>query len=734
MADLSRQAPRAGRQDRLLSHRDSIVPNRRDTQAPQRQFHADMRSARMGDGGAEELMRILGGANRAADAFTDYANEKHRVDEEANASAGAADHAAGTIDQEQMQRSRAYRQSVSRGRAQQSWFEFQQRADTGLRELINSQTEADPAERNRQIDAFIEQSFREFALDPETSRPRDFGDPSAMRWVAEQMAPTRAQLRSAAYGQAEERINEQAITTAADGLRASLRAGHAVNIEDSFRNLPPAADRRVAKRAFITVVREVTTELAESDDPDDQTRSLQLVDQMIGSLREQNPGDVSAPGAVQTVDIPASGSMSDDPADEQPARRAPTGRLPIQGAVTSAFGTRGGDHNGVDIDGRMGDPVHAPAGGRIKAAGRNARSGNFIIIDHGGGVESSYSHLSRQDFRQNQRVEAGDVIGAVGNSGRVRSRTGDGSHLHYVVRVGGREVDPISYRFADSAGPAGEEPDGTNAVGVVQDTDPVEMAAASSGERLIPEMRGAYTLNPQERADLREYRAQLADRIETSRDRAQRERWNENSGTLLDRLNGVGTYPTESEIRDLRRTGDIGPEQAAQALGLIRGDRDRAQAQADRQEYRVERESRRRAESRIEAIMAPVYAGQRSPEAANSMLLSIAATIRDPEERRTVIGAVRSELGGVVQTRQQTPAYLDAVENLETLQRRMIRDLPTRLRGAARERAIQNIQGGFSRSMTRIGREATGAGNIEGVSEQETRRLISNYDQAYGRR
>jgi hypothetical protein len=131
---------------------------------------------------------------------------------------------------------------------------------------------------------------------------------------------------------------------------------------------------------------------------------------------------------------------------------------PVNGKPTSMFGKRGnGFHNGEDFDGVIGDPVHAVLGGTVQIAGPSkGPSGTMVRIKYDNGESGGYAHLSAVDVKPGQRIEAGDVIGAVGNTGRVRSATGDGSHLHYTHRdASGKLVDPASLPFGKpSAAPA----------------------------------------------------------------------------------------------------------------------------------------------------------------------------------------------------------------------------------------------------------------------------------------
>ena len=119
---------------------------------------------------------------------------------------------------------------------------------------------------------------------------------------------------------------------------------------------------------------------------------------------------------------------------------------PVAEAANSSFGTRSvfngearNPHTGTDFLSPTGTPIHAPAAGRVVLARDLFFTGNTVIIDHGLGVFSMLAHLSRIDVVEQHTVAAGDVVGAVGATGRVT-----GAHLHWALRVGTARVDALA--------------------------------------------------------------------------------------------------------------------------------------------------------------------------------------------------------------------------------------------------------------------------------------------------
>lgn len=119
--------------------------------------------------------------------------------------------------------------------------------------------------------------------------------------------------------------------------------------------------------------------------------------------------------------------------------------LPLNSAITSDFGkarvyngSLKGYHSGTDFRAKTGTPIVAVNDGKVVLVADRFYSGGSVVIDHGYGVYSCYFHLSDFGVKEGDIVKRGERIGLSGASGRVT-----GPHLHFAVRVGGVQVDPL---------------------------------------------------------------------------------------------------------------------------------------------------------------------------------------------------------------------------------------------------------------------------------------------------
>lgn len=121
---------------------------------------------------------------------------------------------------------------------------------------------------------------------------------------------------------------------------------------------------------------------------------------------------------------------------------------PIAGRIISYYGTRRNFnsgllntfHSGIDMPARLGTAIPAAAGGKVVATQKFPVRGNVVILDHGRGVFTIYCHLSKFNAAVGDLVDAGDIIGFTGNTGRSL-----GPHLHFELAVGGVTVNPLPW-------------------------------------------------------------------------------------------------------------------------------------------------------------------------------------------------------------------------------------------------------------------------------------------------
>lgn len=122
---------------------------------------------------------------------------------------------------------------------------------------------------------------------------------------------------------------------------------------------------------------------------------------------------------------------------------------PVPGCLTSRFGVlrlrngkpTGDFHGGVDLRAPTGQPVRATAAGAVRIARQFPLRGGTVGIDHGQGLTSMYLHLSKIEAQEGPQVQAGDVIGYAGATGRANA-----PHLHWAIYVNGIAVSPMQWR------------------------------------------------------------------------------------------------------------------------------------------------------------------------------------------------------------------------------------------------------------------------------------------------
>jgi len=151
----------------------------------------------------------------------------------------------------------------------------------------------------------------------------------------------------------------------------------------------------------------------------------------------------------------ADGQGGEPPAAQAPPVRARTGtggevgdipefRMPVHAHISSNYGVRRDPfthelhmHKGVDIAAPEGASVHAAAAGRVIFSGYENGYGNTVVVQHPDGFETRYAHLGAVAVNAGDQLQARQVLGTVGNTGR-----STGPHVHFEVRHNGGQVDP----------------------------------------------------------------------------------------------------------------------------------------------------------------------------------------------------------------------------------------------------------------------------------------------------
>jgi murein DD-endopeptidase MepM/ murein hydrolase activator NlpD len=232
------------------------------------------------------------------------------------------------------------------------------------------------------------------------------------------------------------------------------------------------ADREEIKRLaqqfeamlMTQMLREMRKSLLDDDEEEKQNgfgleTMTDTADVELGSALSRTGGIGLTNSLLKAFERQIAGQQDDDPAapvsqtGASPVIPPPTGSAPARlsevtapAPVSSRFGWRQDPltgettfHKGVDIAVAYGRDVKAAADGVVSFAGVQNGYGNTVVVDHDGGRQTRYAHLSQELVRAGDVVSEGQVLGKSGNSGR-----STGPHLHFEVLVNGRPVDPVA--------------------------------------------------------------------------------------------------------------------------------------------------------------------------------------------------------------------------------------------------------------------------------------------------
>ncbi len=158
------------------------------------------------------------------------------------------------------------------------------------------------------------------------------------------------------------------------------------------------------------------------------TGGLGIAELMSAELEPTSRSNVAVGNFVQAYQ-PAGGDLRNVPVTARMSSDFGARVHPVTGAKSF--------HEGVDLAATKGSDVAASGAGVVVRASSAGSYGNIVVVDHGGGLETRYAHLDSMSVKVGQQVAAGDIVGCVGETGRVT-----GPHLHFEVRRDGKPIDP----------------------------------------------------------------------------------------------------------------------------------------------------------------------------------------------------------------------------------------------------------------------------------------------------
>jgi murein DD-endopeptidase MepM/ murein hydrolase activator NlpD len=258
---------------------------------------------------------------------------------------------------------------------------------------------------------------------------------SKNRTISRQLADLREQLRTSA-----ELIADSKRDGEEEQLKLSLKVAKL-----ELNNVRQAAAFRAEKENLLSTA---VSELAERSE---------LIEKMIDSIGVDVPPEIKDDGknsgGIFIEQPESSRNHLLQRADQylKAIRYLPFGR-PVDGPISSDFGKRmdpvngkAAFHSGIDFRSKPGDNIYATADGKVQKALFNGSYGNYVLIDHGNGYSTAFSHMKKYVVRRGEKIHRGQLIGFVGNSGR-----STGPHLHYEVTLDNDPIDP--YTFMKVAG------------------------------------------------------------------------------------------------------------------------------------------------------------------------------------------------------------------------------------------------------------------------------------------
>ena len=232
----------------------------------------------------------------------------------------------------------------------------------------------------------------------------------------------------------------------AEEKRAAEAREHADAEQARAEQLAADAETAVARVAALVAQRTKAKAITEQHREQDR-QAYEAAQAASASLADQIRQAAARRAAAERAAAEAARAARDRVPDAASAPSSGRMQWPAAGRLTSRFGWRThpiyGDrrfHAGIDVGAGTGTPIVAASGGVVLLSYYASGYGNLTVIDHGGGLTTSYAHQSAMLVGEGQPVARGQMIGRAGATGNVT-----GPHLHFEVRINGDPVDPLNY-------------------------------------------------------------------------------------------------------------------------------------------------------------------------------------------------------------------------------------------------------------------------------------------------
>ncbi len=240
------------------------------------------------------------------------------------------------------------------------------------------------------------------------------------------------------------RVSYRVVRLVALGALAIVGVGLVLNLTSGFIYIKalrtPYLMQRLARlEEEQKKIARLEDELAQIKETDSKVRLMMGMDKAPAWLSpDARPAGLStSSGSMESLGISTPDIQKLLAQDQAKAQDRPT-IWPCKGFVSKEYD--GMAHMGIDIAGKRGDPVVATANGTVGFAGWDTLYGNYLIINHAGGLATAYGHNARLLVKRGDRVKQGQLVAYLGSTGKSTA-----PHLHYEIREGTKPVNPRKY-------------------------------------------------------------------------------------------------------------------------------------------------------------------------------------------------------------------------------------------------------------------------------------------------